>query len=389
MKKAFVLLLCVILFAVPLTGCGNSNPGPTPQLPTEEPSSIPTPELPAEIPASPDTSSTPDSDPASTAAIIDPASAYGAYLRVFRDYDFDMAAYDWGQNENTVAICDVFGDETPEFLFISVPLDRERDGAYLSIYAYQGGFQAHKVYYNKLDIVAGSGSYYCLFTSDQGKLFLYMREQVYKYSFDELELNADNQLVSVNNFVRESMPSEDHTTYTHAFTHNGAEIDEGQFLTLVDYAVEDVKDIVLWSCTKADEYVWSKMGEVDHITAMPVGDAAVYLGSSAGEIKPNVDPIAPGTPFAEEQAIAIYLVPYIASEWEGFITREWVLIDTTFKLTPSDKLYDDQPIYLAEYSIVNIGEGLVLVFSDGRIIDNHDLDFDRYAGYFDIDITSY
>lgn len=149
-----------------------------------------------------------------------------------------------------------------------------------------------------------------------------------------------------------------------------------------------------------------------HVTLFPIGVADSYgLGSDASQVRiangqsiPNsaselfvktadlpsdANTQNTGGAFTEEQAIA-YMTPLIITDWpQERLTEEFIASYADYTVAKSDKLYNDQPIYLIEYGVFRIGTGRALVFADGTVISREDPQFSNYNDYFDIDITAY
>ena len=374
MKKLFSILL-VCLFAICLAGCnGNTTAQSTP---SSTPDSTPVPSQPP-----PAESETPEPDY---------TKVYANYLGIVRNNSADISAYGWGVGDGQVAVADILGDATPELVFLSAGESNAYE-AYLSVFRYENG-ESQRIYYYLTDISAGSGSYYCLFTTNDGKIYLYSRgpfeERVYSYM--ELAINDNGELVMASIFSHERTPtSADYTTYTHRYWQDGEELDESEYLALEASLLGRVTDIVVWSCNDEDSAILAKITEFGNSLAMSTEEAIAYLADRAGAETPESGSATPSAPpsdsFDEAQAIA-FLTARIVDAWQSDELSEAQIIKLcSFDVEASDRLIDGETVFLIDYVVEGIVDGRVLVFSSGDIIGSASVEFADYQGYFETDI---
>ncbi|MDR3298232.1 MAG: hypothetical protein LBT19_02620 [Candidatus Nomurabacteria bacterium] len=372
MKKVSAILLCAILFVIPLSGCGDNSaasqnhPETISAPPTETP--VSTTEEPAAIkPANPDPAPAESAEPEEE---LDFTDAYAAYLQIYREYTWDIVRYNWCAGDGPVAFCNVIGDATPEFFFFTVPSVKGYE-AYLSIYTYENN-GAVEIFHEGIDILAGAGTSYCLFTTTDGEVFLYIRSADGQrvFSFTKLELDAQGRMVPAGTFLREENKK---------FMQDDAEITMSEYRTLANSLMGKMRDVVIWSCTEFDE-PWDKISQLGS-SAMSAEDAVEFLIVESGQSGPSVV-IATDSP-GQDQAIA-YMLPHVVAEWpDENLDVDMVAKYCSFTATVSDRLLDNEPIFLIEFSLESVGEGKALVFSDGTIISGRKAEFSNYKGYFD------
>ena len=142
-----------------------------------------------------------------------PKAIYTAYLTLLKEKQKDIEAYTWQAYEEDkdgapisvetkgIAIADVYGDSTPELLFIDA---EENNGegtairANLHIYSFQDGKPVEIAKKENLDYQVGGGAVYNIFLTEKDKR-LYL-EQI---DFDAKETNVLYLLPSSGNFPLE------------------------------------------------------------------------------------------------------------------------------------------------------------------------------------------
>lgn len=387
MKKAlFLFLVCLFVFL--LAGCDGDSVAGSITTPDDTPSTSPAESTPSTTEVAPSATKTPEesTDTPTPPAEIDYTDVYAGYLEYYREYQLDISVYTWGVGDGQVAICDIFGDATPEMLYVAQYTNYE---AYLSIYTYIDGSPT-RTYYEPIDRVVSSGEFYCLFTTTDGKAILYKRGPGWPMtrSFEELAL-VDNQLVVTPLFSRKTTPSEDFSTYSDVYEQNGTTISESEFAALESQLVGSAKEITVWSCVEEmDGIVMDKINELGS-SAMSAETAIEFLIDAAG-VRGEDAPSSVAGDFNFTEGMAIeYLTPAILRGWGQSITEEEIPDRVEYDVTVSDRLYDNQPIYLIKYNIPGVGGGKTLVFADGTTMSKFAAEFANYAGYFEsIDITA-
>ena len=148
-----------------------------------------------------------------TPEAVDPKAVYTAYLTLLKERQKDIEAYTWQAYEEDkdgapisvetkgIAIADVYGDSTPELLFIDA---EENNGegtairANLHIYSFQAGKPVEIAQKENLDYQVGGGAVYNIFLTEKDKR-LYL-EQI---DFDAKETDVLYLLPMSGNFPLE------------------------------------------------------------------------------------------------------------------------------------------------------------------------------------------
>ena len=142
-----------------------------------------------------------------------PKAIYTAYLTLLKEKQKDIEAYTWQAYEEDkdgapisvetkgIAIADVYGDSTPELLFIDAEKNNGEGTAIranLHIYSFQDGKPVEIAKKENLDYQVGGGAVYNIFLTEKDKR-LYL-EQI---DFDAKETNVLYLLPSSGNFPLE------------------------------------------------------------------------------------------------------------------------------------------------------------------------------------------
>ena len=142
-----------------------------------------------------------------------PKAIYTAYLTLLKEKQKDIEAYTWQAYEEDkdgapisvetkgIAVADVYGDSTPELLFIDAEENNGEGAAIranLHIYSFQDGKPVEIAKKENLDYQVGGGAVYNIFLTEKDKR-LYL-EQI---DFDAKETNVLYLLPSSGNFPLE------------------------------------------------------------------------------------------------------------------------------------------------------------------------------------------
>ena len=148
-----------------------------------------------------------------TPEVANPKAVYTAYLTLLKEKQKDIEAYTWQAYEEDkdgapisvetkgIAVADVYGDSTPELLFIDA---EENNGegtairANLHIYSFQDGKPVELAKKENLDYQVGGGAVYNIFLTEKDKR-LYL-EQI---DFDAKETDVLYLLPTSGNFPLE------------------------------------------------------------------------------------------------------------------------------------------------------------------------------------------
>ena len=148
-----------------------------------------------------------------TPEVANPKAVYTAYLTLLKEKQKDIEAYTWQAYEEDkdgapisvetkgIAVADVYGDSTPELLFIDAEENNGEGAAIranLHIYSFQDGKPVEMAKKENLDYQVGGGAVYNIFLTEKDKR-LYL-EQI---EFDAKETNVLYLLPSSGNFPLE------------------------------------------------------------------------------------------------------------------------------------------------------------------------------------------
>ena len=148
-----------------------------------------------------------------TPEVANPKAVYTAYLTLLKEKQKDIEAYTWQAYEEDkdgapisvetkgIAVADVYGDSTPELLFIDAEKNNGEGAAIranLHIYSFQDGKPVEMAKKENLDYQVGGGAVYNIFLTEKDKR-LYL-EQI---DFDAKETNVLYLLPSSGNFPLE------------------------------------------------------------------------------------------------------------------------------------------------------------------------------------------
>lgn len=396
MKKAFAVLLCAVLLAASLSGCGNtsaieqegseSTQTPPATTSSEKPASTHTPSA---SPSTPDPEETRPPMP----AFGDFAEAYAGYLKVLRTNEVYIRDYTWQQGDGPVALCDIRGNATPELVYLLVHPGREAAELSSLAYGHDYGTPEARIALIMTDVLkdpqAGGGVRYCLFTTTSDELYLYKSESGEPWRYTITRLTADTNpniigFIPAEVITRDVYTNEPGSPEKYAF--EGHEISKDEYDDTTGQIIGDMSAVIVWSGTD-DHPIWDKVATVPSL-AMSYDDAIAFMETSIGDTGSSPSTPAPVEgDFTKEQAIKNVTAYVIALYNDPLFSEDSLANHGWFEAAASDKLLDDQPIYLVYWHASNADNGFVLAFADGTVIDRQDPLFSNYKGYFDIDIN--
>lgn len=230
MKPTKTLLLLFMAALLLLSACTHSA---APDDPADEPAAT------AADDAADGQTDAPDT--AAPSAVLDPLPAYRAYLALLEQERDNINRYDWqkfsfegGTSDvsRPVVLCDVWGDENPELIYIKCT--DEFWQSTLNIVSYENG--ALRILYDQSwDCQVAGGVYYYLFQLQGDKTlysFLSAGDEWWSYSYAPFREGADGLLVRDRELEHEVRPGETAETY-HEFrdiyTQYGLTISEEDF----------------------------------------------------------------------------------------------------------------------------------------------------------------
>ena len=154
----------------------------------------------------------------------DYSAAYAAYLGVLQENQNYINAYDWQKsdpdvteaNSKPVAFADVYGDDTPELLFMRGTAGE--NGAYyyqanLVVCTYEDE-TVKTLYDDHLDVAVAGGTCCCVFAGKDKTLYVYdsIGDEGVDYYYHRLAASGST-LVPVENISHSSYPTEDYSSF--------------------------------------------------------------------------------------------------------------------------------------------------------------------------------
>ena len=187
---------------------------------------------------------TEDGEEPESAPESDYSEAYAAYYRYLPDHRDAIDAYNWQNIEWTedgpiyhpsykVSIADVYGDETPELLYME-NYDPDNQGftsvASLNIVTFEGG-EIKTLYSEVLDAEVAGGTSFCVFTVTGKKepvVYYDIGDEGWTWTY--LELTAgDGVLNAVRKAEMSEYPNEDYSATVKTYKLDEQETDEASF----------------------------------------------------------------------------------------------------------------------------------------------------------------
>jgi len=272
MKKKYLAgILTATLLTGTLFGCGSQNtqstaaPAPADSqiesqttesvdINSQSESAVPQ-ETPTESPVA-----TPTAEPEP-----DYSAAYAAYLGVLQDNQHYINAYDWQKsdpdeteaNSKPVAFADVYGDGTPELLFMRGTAGE--NGAYyylanLVVCTYEDG-AVKTLYDENLDVAVAGGTFFCVFAGKDKTLYIYdsIGDEGVDYYYHRLAASGST-LAPVENIAHSSYPTEDYSSMEDTYYIDDTEVSHEDY-EKIKSAWYDNTDKILLSSANDDEFL--------------------------------------------------------------------------------------------------------------------------------------
>lgn len=270
-KKYFAGILAATLLTGTLFGCGSqstqSTAAPAPadsqvesqtaesvDSKAQSESTVPQ-ETPTENPVA-----TPTAEPEP-----DYSAAYAAYLGVLQENQHYINAYDWQKsdpdvteaNSKPVAFADVYGDETPELLFM------RGTGGENGQYYYQANLvvctyedeTVKTLYDDHLDVAVAGGTCCCVFAGKDKTLYIYdsIGDEGVDYYYHRLAASGST-LAPAENISHSSYPTEDYSSMEDTYYIEETEVPHEEY-EKIKSAWYDNTDKILLSSANDDEFL--------------------------------------------------------------------------------------------------------------------------------------
>ena len=263
-KKYLVGILTAALLTGTLFGCGSqstqSTAAPSPSdsqvesQPTENvdsnsqsESTVPQ-ETPTESPVA-----TPTPEPAP-----DYSAAYAAYLGILQENQRYINAYDWQRSDpdvteanlKPVALADVYGDGTPELLFMRGTAGDNNEYYYkanLVVSTYEDG-TVKNLYDEPLDVAVAGGTFFCVFAGKDKTLYIYdsIGDEGVDYYYHRLAASG-SALAPVENISHSSYPTEDYSSFKDTYYIQETEVPQEDYEKIRSAWYDNTASILLTS----------------------------------------------------------------------------------------------------------------------------------------------
>ena len=195
----------------------------------------------------------------------DYSAAYAAYLAVLQENQRYIIAYDWQKsdpdvtkaNSKPVAFADVYGDGTPELLFMRGTAGE--NGAYyyqanLVVCTYEDE-TVKTLYDDHLDVAVAGGTCCCVFAGKDKTLYIYdsIGDEGVDYYYHRLAASGST-LVPVENIAHSSYPTEDYSSFEDTYYIDDIVVSHEEY-EKIKSAWYDNTDKILLSSANDDEFL--------------------------------------------------------------------------------------------------------------------------------------
>lgn len=270
-KKHLAGILAATLLTGTLFGCGSQGaqgaaaPAPADsQVESQTPESVDSKAqsestVPQETPAE-SQAATPTAEPEP-----DYSAAYAAYLGVIQENQHYINAYDWQKsdpdvteaNSKPVAFADVYGDETPELLFMRGTAGENGQYYYqanLVVCTYEDE-TVKTLYDDHLDVAVAGGTCCCVFAGKDKTLYIYdsIGDEGVDYYYHRLAASGST-LAPAENISHSSYPTEDYSSMEDTYYIEETEVPHEEY-EKIKSAWYDNTDKILLSSANDDEFL--------------------------------------------------------------------------------------------------------------------------------------
>ncbi len=308
MKKKYLAgILTAALLTGTLFGCGSQSPqgtaAPAPadsQVESQTPESVDSKAesestVPQETPAESQVA-TPTAEPEP-----DYSAAYAAYLGILQENQRYINAYDWQKsdpdvteaNSKPVAFADVYGDGTPELLFMRGTAGENSQYYYqanLVICTYED--ETVKTLYDEpLDVAVAGGTFFCVFAGKDKTLYIYdsIGDEGVVYYYHRLAASGSS-LAPVENISHSSYPTEDYSSFEDTYYVEKSEVTHEEYEKIKSAWYDNTACILLTS-DNDDEFLVGLQREQGS-KALTYDEAIAKLNELAADGAPSSDAAA-------------------------------------------------------------------------------------------------
>ena len=195
----------------------------------------------------------------------DYSAAYAAYLGVLQENQRYIIAYDWQKsdpdvteaNSKPVAFADVYGDDTPELLFMRGTAGE--NGAYyyqanLVVCTYEDE-TVKTLYDDLLDVAVAGGTCCCVFAGKDKTLYIYdsIGDEGFDYHYHRLAASGST-LTPVENISHSSYPTEDYSSMEDTYYIDDTKVSHEDYEKIKSAWYDNTEKILL-SSANDDEFL--------------------------------------------------------------------------------------------------------------------------------------
>ena len=188
----------------------------------------------------------------------DYSAAYAAYLGVLQENQHYINAYDWQKsdpdvteaNSKPVALADVYGDGTPELLFMRGTAGENNEYYYkanLVVSTYEDG-TVKPLYDEQLDVAVAGGTFFCVFAGKDKTLYIYdsIGDEGVVYNYTRLTASGSS-LIPAEKISHSSYPTEDYSSFEDTYFIQETEVPHEDYEKIKSAWYDNTANILLTS----------------------------------------------------------------------------------------------------------------------------------------------
>ena len=188
----------------------------------------------------------------------DYSAAYAAYLGILQENQRYITAYDWQRSDpdvteanlKPVAMADVYGDGTPELLFMRGTAGDNNEYYYkanLVVSTYEDG-TVKNLYDEPLDVAVAGGTFFCVFAGKDKTLYIYdsIGDEGVDYYYHRLAASGST-LAPVENISHSSYPTEDYSSFEDTYYIDETEVSHEDYEKIRSAWYDNTASILLTS----------------------------------------------------------------------------------------------------------------------------------------------
>ena len=229
----------------------------------------------------------------------DYSAAYAAYLGVLQENQRYISAYDWQKadldetqaNSKPVALADVYGDGTPELLFMRGTAGENGRYYYqanLVVCTYEDG-AVKTLYDENLDVAVAGGTCCCVFSGKDKTLYIYdsIGDEGVTYNYHRLAASGSS-LIPAENISHSSYPTEDYSSFVDTYYIEKEEVPREEYEKIRSAWFDNTDKILLTSANDDDFLVGLQRDQGSE--ALTYDEAVAKLNGLIASNPPVSDP---------------------------------------------------------------------------------------------------